>query len=133
MTRTLKLTLAAFAALAIGFPAAAAAQAGSVPVDAKLAEKGRTLWANNGCYMCHKFGMQTPTGPDLAGVLERRDRAWLQQWLRDPYSMLLSDPQAMAMKEQYHNVKMPNYKLQSHQVEALLHYIAQEGQKVHGG
>jgi cbb3-type cytochrome oxidase cytochrome c subunit len=128
MISTLKLTLAAVAAFAISLPAAAAAQS-SVPVDETLAKRGAKLWANNGCYMCHAFGKETHTGPDLAGVMERRDRAWLQQWLKDPYGMLLSDPQAQAMKEQFHDVKMPNYKLQAHDVEALLHFLAKEGQK----
>jgi hypothetical protein len=46
--------------------------------------------------------------------------------------MLQGDPQAIAMWEQFHKVKMPNYHLQDHDVDALFHFFAQETQKARG-
>jgi mono/diheme cytochrome c family protein len=128
MTRTLKLTLAAVAAIAIAFPALAAAQ-GSIAVDPTLAKRGKTLFANRGCSTCHWFGKKL-AGPDLAGVMERRDHGWLRRWLRNTDEMIASDSLARAMVAEYNNTKMPNLKLQDADVDALFHYFQQETMKV---
>jgi len=123
----LRLTLAVFAALAIGFPAAAAAQ-GSLPVDANLAKRGKTLFTNRGCNACHTFGKKL-AAPDLVGVMERRDHDWLRRWLKAPDEMLTSDSIAQAMLVEFQNVKMPNLKLSDADVDALFHYMQQESDK----
>lgn len=128
MTRTLKMTLAAFAAIAIAVPASAAAQ-GSVAVDPALAKKGKSLYANRGCATCHAFGKKL-AGPDLAGVMERRDHDWLRRWLMNTTEMIESDSLAKAMVAEYNNTKMPNMKLQTADVDALFHYFQQETEKV---
>jgi protein SCO1/2 len=71
-------------------------------------------------------------GPDLAGVTTRRDLAWLKSWLKDPAAMLASDSIAQAMLAEAKGVKMPNVKLQDQEIEALIHYLAQESAKVRG-
>ncbi len=69
-------------------------------------------------------------GPDLAGVLERRERAWLVRWLKEPDVMLRTDSTAKAMLAEFNNLPMPNLSLTDAEIEALLHYIAQESAKV---
>jgi protein SCO1/2 len=123
----LRLTLAAIAALAIGFPAAAAAQ-GNVTVDPSLAKKGKTLFTNRGCNACHAFGKRL-AGPDLVGAPGRRDPAWMRRWLKATDEMLASDSIAQAMLAEYQNVKMPNLRLSDEEVEALIHYMQQETDK----
>ena len=127
MTRTLKLTLAAIAAIAIAIPASAAAQ-GSMSVDPALAKKGKALFASRGCATCHAFGKKL-AGPDLVGVMQRRDHDWLRRWLLNTTEMLASDSIAMAMLVEYKNTKMPNMKLQPADVDALFHYMQQETDK----
>jgi protein SCO1/2 len=126
MTQTQRI-LAAFAAIAFGLPALAAAQ-GSFTIDPNLAKRGKYVYEYNGCYMCHAFG-KIRAAPDLAGVTERRDHDWLRQWLKDTEGMLASDPQARAMLEQWKFVKMPQVKLTDRDIDALLHYMAQETQR----
>lgn len=128
MTRMFKLTLAAFAAIAIAVPASAAAQ-GSISVDPALAKKGKSLYASRGCATCHAFGKKL-AGPDLAGVMERRDHDWLRRWLLNTTEMIASDSIAMAMVVEYKNTKMPNMKLKPADVDALFHYFQQESAKV---
>jgi protein SCO1/2 len=124
----LRLTLAVVAAaLAIGFPAAAAAQS-RLTVDANLAKSGKTLFTKRGCNACHILGKRL-AGPDLLGVNERRDHDWLRRWLKSPDEMLASDSLAQALLAEYKNVKMPNLKLSEVEVEALLHYLQQESDK----
>lgn len=127
MTQTFKLSLAAFAVIVIGFPAFAAAQ-GNMTVDPTLAKRGKSLYTNRGCGGCHAFGKKL-SGPDLIGVLQRRDHAWLRRWLLDTDGMLASDSLAQALMAQSNNVKMPNMKLKDADVDALLHYIQQETDK----
>ena len=47
------------------------------------------------CAPCHTIGVGDKVGPDLRGVTERRDRAWLVSYLRNPPAMLAkNDPTA---------------------------------------
>jgi protein SCO1/2 len=68
-------------------------------------------------------------GPDLLGVTDRRDHTWLKNWLKDPATMLQNDSIAMAMLAAAKGVKMPNVKLTEQEIDALLHYVAQETEK----
>lgn len=130
-------SLAVAAALVV-VPAALAAQEEGVTqeegitVDPALAKKGQSLWNSRGCTGCHSIGGGKRSGPDLAGVLERRELDWLRRWLKNTTEMLESDSIAMAMLAEYNNTKMPNLRLTDANVEALLHYIASETEKVAG-
>lgn len=49
-----------------------------------LAEEGEYIFRQK-CSACHTIGEgDKPTGPDLAGVMERRDRQWLTSFITDP-------------------------------------------------
>jgi mono/diheme cytochrome c family protein len=131
MNRTLKLTMIAGAVTLLGaLPVSQVHGQGSAPtVDPALAKKGRSMFASKGCNGCHSVGGGKRAGPDLAGVSERRDAEWLKKFLKDPPMMLTTDSIAMAMLTEYKNVKMPNMKLSDADIDALLHYIAEETAK----
>jgi mono/diheme cytochrome c family protein len=131
MNRTLKLTVVAGAVALLGvLPVSQALGQGSAPtVDPALAKKGKSMFASKGCNGCHSVGAGKRAGPDLAGVSERRDAEWLKKFLKDPPTMLTSDSLAMAMLAEYKNVKMPNMKLTDADIDALIHYIADETAK----
>jgi cytochrome c2 len=40
------------------------------------------------CTSCHTIGGGRLTGPDLKNVVQRKDRAWLVQFLQSPQTML---------------------------------------------
>jgi mono/diheme cytochrome c family protein len=103
---------------------------GSYGSDEAAVKKGKSLFTARGCFGCHTIGKGKSAGPDLAGVTERREVAWLQHWLKAPDEMLGSDPIAQEMLKEYKNVKMPNMKLKDDEIEALMHYMAAESQKV---
>jgi mono/diheme cytochrome c family protein len=94
--------------------------------DAALAKRGQSLFTNKGCIGCHTIGGGKRSGPDLAGVTTQRDHTWLRRWLKNPTPMFESDSIAKALLAQYNNTRMPNLRLKDDEVEALLHYIAQE-------
>lgn len=128
-SRWQSLTIAA--ALTLVLPAALAAQeaaAGLTP-DPALARKGQSLWNSRGCTGCHSIGHGKRSGPDLAGVLERRDIGWVRRWLKNPPEMMQTDSIAQALLAQFNNTKMPNLRLSDQDIESLLHFIATETEK----
>lgn len=139
MVRTRRLEIAVFAALGVTLSGCASttpapvsgAEVAGKPVDATLAQRGMEVWRGKGCYACHGFG-RVLAGPDLAGIMERRDHDWLRKWLKETDTMLQSDPQAVAMLKDWKGVKMPNMKLSDAEVDALFHYMAQETARVRG-
>jgi protein SCO1/2 len=132
MIRTFKLTVAAGAVVLLGaLPLSLAnAQGSGFTVDPTLAKAGQKTYTNKGCVTCHTIGRGRVAGPDLAGVVERRDLAWLKSWLKDPAAMLQGDSIAQAMLAESKGVKMPNVKLTDREIDALIHYMAAESEKV---
>jgi len=102
----------------------------SSAVDVEKAKAGAAVWTQRACAACHTIGKGKALGPDLAGVLERRERAWLVRWLKEPDVMLNTDSTAMALLAESNGIKMPNLGLTDAEIEALLHYLAQESARV---
>jgi protein SCO1 len=76
------------------------------------------------CGACHSIGEGDKVGPDLAGVTARRDHAWLSRYVRIPDVMLAEgDPTATALFKKYNEVRMPNLRLSSAEVQAVLSYL----------
>jgi mono/diheme cytochrome c family protein len=96
-----------------------------------LAAQGEVIFERKGCGGCHgALGSGRMGGPDLLGVVERREVAWLHSFLKDTETMLQSDPIAMALLEEYRHMRMPNMNLSDNQIDALVHYLAAESQRV---
>jgi cytochrome c551/c552 len=129
MTHVKHSALALAAALAISLPATTAAQGSAFAVDEALATRGKAVWNKNGCSGCHGIGKKM-AGPDLANISERRSQEWLHQWMKNTKQMLESDSIAKALLAEWKGMKMPQFKLTDEDVDALLHYIAKESQKV---
>lgn len=86
-------------------------------------EEGRALFEQY-CASCHTIGGGDMAGPDLQGVVQKRDPAWLRHWLKEPDVMLAeSDPIATDLLHQYNNIPMPNQNLSATQIDALLAYL----------
>ena len=86
------------------------------------------------CSTCHTIGGgdtmepdRNRVGPDLYGVTTRRERAWLEQWIAEPESMLAKkDPIIMELFFKYRMIAMPNMRLAPVEVDAILEYLATE-------
>lgn len=80
------------------------------------------------CMSCHTVGGGRLVGPDLKHVEERRDRAWLVDFIVDPKGVLASgDPYALQLKDEAGGVIMPPIVgMTREQAEALLDLIAAE-------
>ncbi len=95
--------------------------------------KGERLFRTR-CTTCHNIGTgdgQPKVGPNLAGVVKRRDPAWLIRWLKEPDKMLAEqDPIATGLFIAYNYVPMPNMRLTQDEVHDLLEYVGTEGRRV---
>ncbi|MBC7513855.1 MAG: SCO family protein [Herminiimonas sp.] len=114
--------LAASMSTFFGWPdlAAAPSYAQALPVDMGRAE----ILFQSRCASCHSVGGGDKIGPDLQGVAQRRDPAWLARFIREPEKVLAEgDATAVALFQKYKQVRMPNLRLGDEEVASLVAYI----------
>lgn len=102
---------------------------------------GEKLFRNR-CIACHAIGEETrsadnaaekrqTTGPNLLGVTQKRDRAWLVRVIVEPDKMLAEkDPLFMELYNRYNQISMPNFRLGKIEAEALIDHIEAEGHRL---
>jgi mono/diheme cytochrome c family protein len=115
----------AFLFIVIALPAIASL---SLPATFALStEEAGTLFQAK-CSSCHTIGGGKRVGPDLQGVTDRRDQAWLLEFITAPDQVIASgDPVATRLVEEY-GLAMPNLGIAQEEAEGLLAYIeAQSG------
>lgn len=98
--------------------------------DAKMlevdfaAKPGQALYTRL-CAGCHTVGEGDRVGPDLAGVMARRDRDWLMRFVSNPGKMRTQqDPIAAELVARFPTVRMPALSISSNDTTDLLAYIA---------
>lgn len=80
------------------------------------------------CMACHNIGTGDLIGPDLYGVTDRRDEAWLIQFIRNSQELIASgDPVAVELYEQWDRRVMPAFNLSDDEIRYLLEFIEQGG------
>ena len=80
------------------------------------------------CTSCHTIGGGRLTGPDLKGVLERKDQEWLLSFISDPAAKINGgDPYAVKLQQEARGAVMPTLPgMTRGRAEALLALIAAE-------
>lgn len=96
--------------------------------ESKSAEKGEAVFKEKGCPACHTIGGGKLSGPDLAGVTERREEEWLREWIKSPDKMIMTDPIAKDLLKEYF-VPMPNQGLTDEEVDEVIIYLKYEDSK----
>src|SRR4051794_12608226 len=120
-TRTLRVGVS-FLALAIA--AHTLLFAGVASADTAEAKKIFTTR----CMACHTFGKGVKVGPDLKGVTERRQRAWIVQFVRSSSTMVGSDPIAVQLFDQFKQQRMPDWTdLAEAQINGIMDWLAANG------
>lgn len=90
---------------------------------APLELPGQALFVK-ACATCHSIGKGRRVGPDLGAVTSRRDRLWLQRFIRQPAAMhAAGDPIALQLAAEYPAVRMPNLQLSEADVSDVLTYL----------
>ncbi|VAW72993.1 Cytochrome oxidase biogenesis protein Sco1/SenC/PrrC, putative copper metallochaperone / cytochrome c, partial [hydrothermal vent metagenome] len=76
------------------------------------------------CMTCHSLGQGDGIGPDLLGILQRRDREWLARWIMQPNVMIKEkDPIIMEMMKKYNDIAMPNLRLNKIDITHLFKFL----------
>jgi protein SCO1 len=89
-------------------------------------DKGRYIFASQ-CAACHTIGHGDKIGPDLQGVTNVRDHAWLERFITSPDKVLAAkDPLATALFKKYKEVRMPNLNLADVDLQNLLKFLADQ-------
>ncbi len=95
------------------------------PINHELAEKGELAFKNKGCTACHTIGKGKLTGPDLAGVTQRRKLDWIENQILNPEEMLEKDPIAKELLATY-LIKMPNQGVKPEEAQAIIMYLREQ-------
>ena len=97
--------------------------------ELRTVSRGEALFRTR-CSACHVIGPGdglARSGPNLQGVADWRDRAWLERWIREPDRMLEEgDALAQTLFEAYRRVPMPNMRLNDLEVEAVIGFMQEE-------
>ena len=101
--------------------------------ELRTISRGESLFRTR-CNACHVIGPgdgKARPGPNLLGVMERRERDWLERWLHAPDEMIAAgDPIATGLYEAFGRVQMPNLRLNELEIGDLLEYLDTEGRRV---
>jgi protein SCO1/2 len=86
-------------------------------------DMGGYLFATR-CAACHTIGNGDKLGPDLLGVTNVRDRAWLARMIVDSSKMIEEkDPIATALFKKYKEIRMPPLGLPEADVNTLIEFM----------
>jgi mono/diheme cytochrome c family protein len=111
------------AALTLAMAATAKAQPGS-PSELEQAAKLFGL-RGQACSACHSIGKGDKTGPDLKGLTKRRERAWVERFVKAPGEAIASgDPVAVELFQKFRGVVMDNKTLSAEEFGNLWAYWA---------
>ena len=88
--------------------------------------RGQYTFATH-CAACHTIGGGDGIGPDLRGVAAARNRAWLSRFIVEPDKMMAErDPIALALRDKYKQVRMPNLGLSAQDAAAILQFVEEQ-------
>jgi nitrate reductase gamma subunit len=119
--RTLRVAVRVLTLAIVAHTLLFAAVASADPAEAKKIFTTR-------CMACHTFGKGVKVGPDLKGVTERRQRAWIVKFVRSSSTMVGSDPIGAQLFEQFKQQRMPDWvDLSEAQVNSIMDWLAANG------
>jgi len=110
-------------ALLLGLISLAGFYAFGGPAAGSPASSGQVIFERE-CQSCHTIGGGAQVGPDLKGVLEKRDREWVARFITSPdWVIAEGDPIALGLLEEFNGVEMPNGALTEEDVEFILIFL----------
>ncbi|MFM1875241.1 MAG: hypothetical protein RL266_978 [Bacteroidota bacterium] len=89
-------------------------------IDEALAATGMTTFEAK-CTACHKIGKRF-VGPDLTGIVDRREPEWIMNMILDPERMVKENEAAKALLAEYMS-PMANQSLTEDEARSILEYF----------
>lgn len=108
--------------LTLLLPAPALAAEGATPPAAEPSPSA--LLFGKKCGSCHSIGEGDRQGPDLKGVLQRRDKKWVAEFVRAPGAKIDGgDAVANELLAKFKGLRMPDQQLTDDELAGLLAYL----------
>jgi mono/diheme cytochrome c family protein len=86
------------------------------------AEQGKAVFGTI-CIACHTVGGGRLIGPDLQGVSQRRDEAWIIEFVKHSQAVIASgDAEAVALATEYPGLVMPDATLTDDEIRLVIAY-----------
>ena len=96
-------------------------------------DKGQYLFATR-CAACHTIGNGDKVGPDLLGVTNVREQAWLMRMITEPDKLIEEkDPIAISLFKKYREIRMPRLGLPDADVKTLIEFMKTQSASVGSG
>lgn len=93
----------------------------SPEIDQVLVASGKEIYDLK-CTACHK-STEKFIGPAPAGIIERRNPAWIMNMILNPDEMTMKDPVARDLLIEYNGAPMANQSLTKEEARAILEYF----------
>lgn len=98
-----------------------------LPATLAFTQDGKDLY-NKNCKACHTVGGGNKVGPDLKGIVQKRELDWLVRFIKSSKDMITSgDADAVAVYEQFGKKPMPSHNMSNAEVQSILNFIAAGG------
>ncbi|WP_224999158.1 cytochrome c [Cesiribacter sp. SM1] len=93
------------------------------------AVSGKEIFSGN-CQACHSIGGGDIVGPDLAGLIERRQTDWIKSFITNSQKMVAAgDEEAVAVFTKYNKIAMPAHNFNEEELTSLISYIDEAGKE----
>lgn len=93
-----------------------------IPSDSLTLGKGKTIFLQN-CSACHDF-RQDGIGPQLGGVTSEVSAEWLQNFIKDPKTIIESGDERAKVQYENYNTYMPSFAhLGDENIDAVIAYM----------
>lgn len=100
-----------------------------IPAICLAQPNGEQIFKLN-CAACHSVGKGKLVGPDLEGVLNRRNEQWVSQFIKSSQSMVAKgDSSAIALFQEFNFIPMPDQPLSDEEITAVIEYIKKAPEK----
>jgi len=85
--------------------------------------EGEIIFKTN-CAACHSLGQGDLVGPDLKGLMDRRDENWTRSFILGSQALIAEgDTLALALFQKYNFVPMPDQLLNDDELSAVIEFI----------
>ena len=88
---------------------------------------GQLVFEKYNCKSCHTIGRGKLIGPDLKGVTNKREKEWLEKWIRNPQELIESgDTIAINIYNEYDQSPMLPNDVSEIEMEELILYLSEK-------